>query len=1084
MQALSFPPPGDTPAAKSPPPPLPKSLPKGRPQQAGRTGRGPPPRPGQPPSPRKAPPPPVPAKRPVGRPAVLPADSPGRGVVVAEQAGSSSPQQDPPRSYEQVVVEEKVKVAAPGGRQPSASERSPPPETESAGAVSQRPRSYQQVVVEENGDDSSAVVEAKHPPSVGARRSPVPAHRPRSYENVALGGKSLNSPQQASSAPSPLRSYEHVLVEDGSQPDSEGGDARDAPAKQEDVDHHESEEAGTVVLTDSPANSSPSPSSDVGDNVQNQTANSGTTSQDPAQVADDRTDHGSKNPLTASKLHCDGDAKVISDKNSAPACNTKEKELPSDERNPVVKLRSKLGQTSHRAEDRFASSDLLQKALKENSPKGRPSRPCPPPPPPVRPKPKKRISLLRQSVVTEEDAKEEETLSAAVAESQHSNDSAPESSEASDSPVVQEALYQEIDELEQPGPKWTGSSGGCKTGRSQGHSPGWEKGANKSQEQSCVSSRGERTKLAQGNAGGGDDAQSVCDNLGPTENHRDPPQKTGARALTATAKDSDRSSPEAEVAAKQTTTTEGGGSGDEKGACGASSHPDKHNPITLQDVGETSFMLKEIEQLLNARLASGEAAAADTESKAAEATSDADSTGQTESTPVRPPRPRRMDKLRKLTIGSVDSSSTESLTSIGQPGKKAPPKPRRKHVPARQVKRSSSDITGMKSYVDQLKDDNEGEEEAEEKPSLPPRQQSLRLNTEPKPPPLPPRNKSMEQAPEGQAGASASKSPEGPAKEERKSGDRRSSAPSPDVAGVAPTKVVRSVTSGAGPRRKHIPRPTRKAPPPPSYPPPAHVLSMSAPPPSSNPPSGASPSTPSSSFAEKVPGYQKITNGSVSTASDDINTVVPKTAVVGNLDSPCAADVSTDHDYHEIPDHLLEDLAQNQTGQQEEPAEGTPPPDLPPRGYNPPAPSMPAAVKSPDPPKKEEVEACEETEADSNKTPRGKSSESFSAEEDSASQSSQVSSRPESFCSEVMGSLLHVVGERHRPPSMLSSSSHSETGSGEVEVPTFDHSSASESENEDDEDRVVRIIDIYITRLSFVLIYFYSSFSFGFQSRF
>lgn len=938
---------------------------------------------------------------------------PNRGH--AEQPGLLAAQQEPLRSYEQVVVEENLKVGA-DDRQQTGSEHSL---SRGACSSSQQSSSYQQVVVEENCDSS---IEARHL-SPAERQS---TNRPQSYENVVLRQKSQNSQQQTSGS-GPLRSYEDIVVEEKSQPDSEGGDLR---AKQEDFGRNGREKSDSLLQTDSTANSL---STDEGDDVQKRTATLNAAGQNITQVAEDRTDNASEILLTGNGRHCHVYTKLTDAKNSVSTHKAQEIEPPSDQPNPPVEKHSEPGLISSKAEE--GSGDLLRKPLKESSPKGSPSGSSPTPPP-VRPKPRKRITLLRQSLVTEEDPKEQNPPAATTEgrESYHSNDSASQF-EASDSPV-QEALYQEIDELEQPHLKVIESSSSCASGSSlgpgcAGNSPGSTE-ENQNREQNCASG-GEELKLAHGNVKGDDEKGLVEDGVESS-------QKVRARA-SAAPKDSGGKSPKAEVAARQ--AVEGGKSCDQQGAVDVTrKSPETHNPITLQDVEETSFMLKEIEQLLNVRLTSGEAAA---DSKVAEV-SDTLSTSQTESSPVRPPRPKRMDKLRKLSIGSVDSSSTESLTSTGQSGKKAPPKPRRKHLPGL-MSRSVSDVTGMKSYVDKL-NDNEEEEETE-KPSLPPRQQSLCLSSEPKPPPLPPRNKSMEQGVGDQA-ASSPKLSECQIGEERKPADHRLSAP--NVRGAAPTKVVRSSTSGGRPGRKHIPRPTRKAPPPPPHPP-NRPLTMST------PQSSNTSETSSICSSQKVPGYQKITNGSVS-ACDDINIVVPKLAVVGSIDSPCAADVSTDHDYHEIPDHLVKDLEEKDTGQQEptKPVEGTPPPDLPPRSYNPSSspsenptssPSEPASEKSSDPLKEEDSEIEVET-------PQDKASEQLSAE-DSTSQSSQLSSRPESFCSEVLGSLLHVVGDQHRPVSMHSSSSHSETGSGEVEVPTFDHSSASESENEDDEDKVVCI---------------------------
>lgn len=466
-----------------------------------------------------------------------------------------------------------------------------------------------------------------------------------------------------------------------------------------------------------------------------------------------------------------------------------------------------------------------------------------------------------------------------------------------------------------------------------------------------------------------------------------------------------------------------------------------HLPLTLQDVGDTCGMLKEIEDLLNERFKG----AVESESSTHATSADTDSTKvHDSSTPSRPPRPRRANKLKHLGLdsSSVDSSSTESLTSVGLSGKKAPPKPKRKHLPG-SVSRSLSDVTGMKNIIDQLNK----EEEEEEKPFLPPRQQSLRLPSSPKPPPLPPRNKSMDQPREG-TGTCGSGS----------KGDAGEATPS---TGAAPGAGLGSSRGRSG--RKNIPRPTRKAPPPPPHAP--RRISTPAATPEQNQNLAAPSSSQSSSggSVDKETGYRKIVNGS-SPASADINTVVPKTGVVGSLDSPSAAsEESMDHDYHEIPDHLVKDLSsQLAKVAAERLKEESPPPVLPPRSYQ----SQPEEQSSHKHPEQDGKDSAETPELRTKEkgTPEPQCTKDDSSHPDtsgeSVSHSSNESPRPASF-SGASGSLLEVVGERGRPASSVSlhsGSSHSDTGSGGQEVPTFDQlsSGSEDEENEDDEEKKAR----------------------------
>ena len=959
----------------------------------------------------------------------------------------------------------------------------------SEGAVSVSPSAprtgpYQQVVVEEN---PSAKVSASSNGEKGASS----LHRPKSYENVSL---KENSSSSGSVQP----------VEEESQ------GVKNVSAEQGGSDLQHSGDSGASVGADSQTGPSVPPSE--GGGVNQQTTSCAAESSHVDQVDEDHTD--SHVQVCNSQSHPDGDSEVNGSKKivcARESSTSVSKEEVSSEHKP------------------------------QNSPhiplrKERPPRPSVTPPS-VRPKPRKRVSLLKQSKVAEEDLEQPSTSPATgeatpsqtdntsvaadvtepcaskvhsvgeitdppvskdssvrevtkphvtkdssvsevtepnaskdnsegqVKELHPSEDASLDEAEGTGQPQavtdtsvpqsetpLYDVVYQEIDELEHSGHSLTTEeSHSCKT-----KGPPDQNGTGSVLDVSDSSHESEEVKKASAGEVNhlGDSEEGSCEN----KRERDTSLQQEEDIAEPSLKDRDTNSAESSSQAVHNITD---GQKDSPGTHAGTSEKD---PISLQDVGETSFMLKEIEALLNARLGSGEAVSS-VETKPRSA-SDAVVTSQTSDSPVRPPRPKR-DKLRKLTLGSssVDSSSTESLTSVGEPGgKKAPPKPKRK-LPPGAVNRSLSDVTGLKSYVDQLSkegDDDNKEDEEEEKPFLPPRQQSLRLSTEPKPPPLPPRNKSMERAPEdgpkqglkpSDRDAKTSTEPSGGA------ADRRASAP--NVGAATPIRMTRSA-SGAKPGKKHVARPTRKAPPPPPHPP-SRPLSM-------NQPQGTpTPSASEGAPADRVPGYQKIANGC---AGEDIDTVVPKTNVVGSVDSPSAGDVSVDHDYHEIPDHLVKELSQAQKMESppEKSKEGTPPPDLPPRSYRPPSQLPTITTSDPQTDNSSENASLSESASSGKDTSQVTQAGSLSPEgvsdvaahspedgqdhlsaEDSNSQSSQRSSRPESFCNEVLGLL-----QQQRPISTHSGSSHSETGSGEA--PTFDQSSGSESENEDDEEKLVSCV--------------------------
>lgn len=498
--------------------------------------------------------------------------------------------------------------------------------------------------------------------------------------------------------------------------------------------------------------------------------------------------------------------------------------------------------------------------------------------------------------------------------------------------------------------------------------------------------------------------------------------------------------------------------------------------LSLQDVGETTGMLKEIEDLLKERLCG-------TFDLPPQVYTDDDS-----STPLRPPRPRRANKL-KLDCSSIDSSSTESLTSVGLSGKKAPPKPKRKHLPGG-VNRSHSDVTGMKNLIDQLND-----EEDEDKLFLPPRQQSLRLPSSPIPPPLPPRNKSMDK-PQLSMGSSGSWS-EGKTAESPHIGviagaDGSSSAPgsgtfTPGSSTSTPLSGTATVGRSASGRRKNIPRPTRKAPPPPPH---APRLASASKFQTSNPSTASSLSQSSSADSlDKEAGYRKIANGS-SAAGNGAGSAGSKTDTLGSLETPSlASDESMDHDYHEIPEHLVRELKAARAAElvKVTTKEESPPPDLPPRVYK--SQGSESSAHDKELPTKDSEETVErktteekefpsevcsagvdeqsapaennsEEKTSEENTSKEKTSEEKSPElstsEDSTSHSSHGSQRAASFSGTGSELLLDVVGDQLRTfssVSLNSSSSRSETGSAGQDVPFDRISSSSDSENDDDEEK-------------------------------
>jgi hypothetical protein len=773
---------------------------------------------------------------------------------------------------------------------------------------------------------------------------------------------------------------------------------------------------------------------------------------------------------------------------SKQSVNSSAESKPSEE---IVNSHVNVNSTSNSIDDADTDSQVFasetEKAGKDaNLLQPTHSNLPPKSPPPVRPKPKKRISLLRQSAGDDEDGCEQSagvgyasshsdskslktkerdldnTVQEKPPESQHlleaNSDEAGSKSLTADDQVpshdrktdstnsgIQEAVYQEIDELEVPPggfkppadsvdsaascvsegfsgavPRTAANSSNRTAQReaTKSHivkdkSPAKEKSpvrkdtTNKqspaairrkspSVENNSSPSRLQKERSPGAQSCGGDVAQPK-----PRVSRKAPPAPppSSSKSANSASTDSnpelvkrtekvcteDRSSSEQDDARSRS----GGAKGESGGVLGAGSKrgdrssedrtSSEKDVASIEDVEETSCMLKEIERLLTARGVGLNPDDGGEESCDLDKDFDA---ALLEATPVRPPRPRRADKLRKLTISgcSLDSSSTESLTGVGLSGgfggKKAPPKPKRKHLPHRDsgIMRSSSDVTGMKNYVRHLsqpENSKEEEQEEKEKPFLPPRQESLRNRTasEPKPPPLPPRNKSMERMPTDPL-------PSPPPTRSAKAGEGEGQS----------TLGRRSSGAGASGRgKKNIPRPTRKAPPPPANArhrsPHAHspapssqgsggsrenVSSQKSNQPAQNDTASGDAKTPAKEASlpktkdgRKVPDYRKIENGASPKDSLLLDAVVPNAAVVGSLDSPHHADSSTDSDYHEIPDHLvqLEDSEASNTAHKTSATvrtgdnkaatksggkEETPPPELPPRSYPPcPAPSSP-----------------------------------------------------------------------------------------------------------------------------------------------
>ncbi|CAL1531331.1 unnamed protein product [Lymnaea stagnalis] len=306
-----------------------------------------------------------------------------------------------------------------------------------------------------------------------------------------------------------------------------------------------------------------------------------------------------------------------------------------------------------------------------------------------------------------------------------------------------------------------------------------------------------------------------------------------------------------------------------------------------QEPEATCGMLKEIEELLKAKLGDLKLDPGGQDVKQTDSNPETLSRDSPSSSPVRPPRPKRQASIcrRKNTgsleslTSSLDTSSSECIHTSGLStgGKKIPPKPKRTFVS--RVNRSHSDVSGMKPGLGDTEDNiatDMNQNTPTTKPFLPPRLDSLKrsesCSSTVTPPPLPPRNKtqSMIQSPGGSS-----------------EGQRLSAAD-------AETPVTRrthlwdhehnldmSVVSGhSGTLRSSKVRPMRKAPPPPPGPPKR-----------------------SSTFS---PGDVKL---------QDNKDIREKETSSGRRFS-----IPDDHDYHEISDHLRVKRE-----------EGSPPPELPPR---------------------------------------------------------------------------------------------------------------------------------------------------------
>lgn len=463
--------------------------------------------------------------------------------------------------------------------------------------------------------------------------------------------------------------------------------------------------------------------------------------------------------------------------------------------------------------------------------------------------------------------------------------------------------------------------------------------------------------------------------------------------------------------------------------------------LKFQDLGETSEMLKEIEDLLRKKLLVEENSTEtyvcpdmtgrdQWDAFISDVFGEIDTTGRNQSnllsqagggstpnlTPTRPPRPKRANKLSQQSFdsSSVDSCSTESLNTISAPGKRQqPPKPKRKYMPG-SVSRSKSDVTGMKSLVDKLNDDAE-----EEKNTQPPKQQPLQF-CEITPPPLPPRNKSMDSSEENLSTCSSNckQLTEGTGLSSSSSLSAVDSSISDSI-----KNALRSESGNKKPKR-HVPRPTRKAPPPPLlYP---QGKCSNAPLAGTQLNSSNSPSV-LDETDEHHPGYTKISVG-VSTRTD---TALPQ-PLVTEWDIPqivTTPEEIMDHDYLEIPEHIIRKISVDRV------KEETPPPSLPPRSYNQKSAdfsSFPDLIKDSGSLKSTEHDVLEKLHANKG------SVESLSH-------------------GSTTGPLLEA-GHGHRPNSSISqnSSSSYSAGSGEMEELTFDQpSSGSESDSEESEEKIV-----------------------------
>lgn len=311
------------------------------------------------------------------------------------------------------------------------------------------------------------------------------------------------------------------------------------------------------------------------------------------------------------------------------------------------------------------------------------------------------------------------------------------------------------------------------------------------------------------------------------------------------------------------------------------------NNIEVEEPEATCGMLKEIEELLKAKLGDLKLDTVDQDIQNTEGNSETLTRDSPSSSPVRPPRPKRQASIcrRKNTgsleslTSSLDTSSSECIHTSGLStgGKKIPPKPKRTFVS--RVNRSHSDVSGMKPDLAGTEDNTAtdmNQNTPTTKPYLPPRLDSLKRSescgSAATPPPLPPRNKpqSMIQSPCGSI-----------------EGQRTSSA---DVQTPVTTKthlwdnernLDMSVVSGhTGSLRSSKVRPMRKAPPPPPGPPKR-----------------------SSTFS---PGDVKLQAHLAIRESE--------------VESTRRFSIPDEHDYHEISDHL-----------RTKKEEGSPPPDLPPR---------------------------------------------------------------------------------------------------------------------------------------------------------